>query len=58
MRRTAAMLMLTIVSLPVQAANLFEIYRLAQSNDPTFEAARTWIGEDEVREEVYEALVE
>ena len=40
MRRTAAMLTLIIVSLPAQAANLFEIYRLAQSNDPTFEAAR------------------
>lgn len=35
-----AMYTLAIVSLPARAADLFEIYRLAQSNDPTFEAAR------------------
>ena len=40
MRCGVAMLMLAIVSLSAQAADLYQIYRMAQTKDPTFEAAR------------------
>ena len=40
MRRSVVMLTLAIVSLSAQAADLYQIYRLAQTNDPTFESAR------------------
>lgn len=40
MRRVLALLMLSLASLAAQGADLLETYRLAQSNDPTFEAAR------------------
>lgn len=39
-QRTVALLIFVLASLPLRAENLYEIYRLAQSNDPTFEAAR------------------
>jgi hypothetical protein len=32
--------MLILISLQAQAADLLEVYRLAQSNDPAFEVAR------------------
>jgi len=35
-----ALFLLIISSLPAQAADLLQVYRQAQSNDPTFEAAR------------------
>ena len=40
MRRIAIVLLLTGVCLPARGDDLLEIYRLAQRNDPTFEAAR------------------
>lgn len=40
MHRAAALLLAASLSLPVEAADLLEIYRLAQRNDPTLEAAR------------------
>lgn len=38
--RTVALLIFTLVSFPLHAENLYDIFRLAQSNDPTFESAR------------------
>lgn len=40
MRRAAGVLLAASLSLPVQATDLLDIYRLAQRNDPTLEAAR------------------
>lgn len=40
MRPAVVVLMLVGVSLPVYSENLLEVYRLAQSNDPIFNAAR------------------
>ena len=40
-RKTAGMLLVTATfSVSIRAADLLEVYRLAQANDPTFEAAR------------------
>lgn len=39
MGRAAIISIFSIASLPIYAADLLQIYRLAQSNDPTFEAA-------------------
>lgn len=39
-RCAVALLVLSVASLPARAADLLETYRLAQSNDPAFEAAR------------------
>jgi outer membrane protein len=38
--RTVALLILTLVGFPLRAENLYDIFRIAQSNDPTFESAR------------------
>jgi outer membrane protein len=38
--RMVVVLALSCISLPLHAEDLLEIYRLAQANDPTFEAAR------------------
>lgn len=40
LRLAAGVLMVASVCHPVGAADLLEVYRLAQTNDPTFEAAR------------------
>ena len=40
MRGIVGMYLLIATNLPVQGADLLEVYRLAQHNDPTFEAAR------------------
>jgi outer membrane protein len=40
MRCIAGVLVLVDISLPTYGADLLEVYRLAQSNDPTFDSAR------------------
>ena len=40
MRFLFAIFLCSFVSLSAQAADLLQVYRLAQSNDPTFESAR------------------
>lgn len=40
MRSIMGMCLLVVANAPVQGADLLEVYRLAQHNDPTFEAAR------------------
>ncbi|MDO8262335.1 MAG: TolC family outer membrane protein [Gallionella sp.] len=40
MRRIVILLLLAGISLPAHGEDLLEIYRLAQGNDPTFDAAR------------------
>ncbi len=37
---TIAAIMLAVISTPVYSADLLQVYRLAQSNDPTYESAR------------------
>lgn len=52
-RRAAGALLAVSLGLPAQAADLLEVYRLAQRNDPTFEAARYAL--EAVREKVPQA---
>ncbi len=39
-RRVVGLIVLASLGLPAEAADLLEVYRLAQANDPTFEVAR------------------
>lgn len=52
-RRAAGALIVLGLSLPAQAADLLEVYRLAQRNDPTLEAARYAL--EAVREKIPQA---